>query len=211
MIVADEIFDCKIYQPAIDAQILTLMDIGCNAGYFSLYCADAIGRKDIEGIAIDANPEMADETRWHLQKNGLAQIEVIAGLAGAPKTEVKSTFYISRSNIASSAVPRPNPKMPAKGELKAIEVPAIDLAAEWKARHGQKRIQLLKIDVEGYEKELIENSADLLLLADVIIVEIHKWIVSVEQIERQLEQNGFEPFAEEGSPDCMLKFFRRRK
>jgi FkbM family methyltransferase len=209
MIVANEIFDCNIYRPAMDPKIETLMDIGCNTGYFSLYCADGIGRNDIEGLAIDANPEMADETQWHVQKNGLTHLHVLTGLAGAPKTESKGTFYISGSNIASSALARPNPKMPSKGELKAIEVPAIDMASEWKARYGSKRIHLLKIDVEGYEKHLIQNCPDLLELADMVVVEIHKWIVTPEEIEAMFKQSGFEPFAVEDSADCMVKFYRR--
>jgi FkbM family methyltransferase len=212
LIVADEIFRTKTYQHAIHPGVRTIVDIGSNTGFFSLFCASATGHKDIEGIAIDANPEMAKETEWHVKKNGLTKIQVIHGLAGAPQAKQDATFYISQANIASSALDQPNPNLPKKGDLKAIQVPAIDLAKEWKAHYAPKRIDLLKIDVEGFEKELIENSTELLDLADQVAIEIHKWIVSPQEIEALLNQHGFERFAEEGeSQHGVVAFFKRRK
>jgi FkbM family methyltransferase len=210
LIVADEIFRTKTYQPAIHPGVRTIVDIGSNTGFFSLFCATETGRKDIQGIAIDANPEMAEETDWHLKKNGLPNIVVIHGLAGAPKENQDATFYISQANIASSALAQPNPNLPKKGELKAIQVPAIDIAKEWKKLFPATRIDILKIDVEGFEKDLIENSTELLELADQVAVEIHKWIVSPQEIETLLNQRGFERFAEEGdSQHGVVAFFRR--
>jgi FkbM family methyltransferase len=210
LIVADEIFGTHVYRDIIHPQARTIMDIGCNIGFFSLYCAEELGRKDIEGIAIDANPEVTSETRWHLKKNGLTKIDVIDGLAGAPKTEREGTFYVSSSNIGSSVRPTSNPNLPAKGTPHAIQVKTVDLAEEWKKRFGPKRIDILKIDVEGSEEDLIKNSADLLALSDRIAIDIHKWVVSPKVIEALLRENGFELFAEVGdSVHCVVGFFQR--
>jgi FkbM family methyltransferase len=197
---------------AVDPQTRTIVDIGCNAGFFSLFCADETAERHIEGLAIDANPEMAEETRWHLQKNGLTRIDVIHGLAGAPREQLEGTFYVSPVNIASSVFSSPNPNLPKKGELKAIQVPTVDLAKEWQVRYGRKRIDILKIDVEGYEKELVKNSTELLALADKVAVDIHKWVCSPQEIESLLKQNGFMRYAEEGeSIHSVVGLFRRIK
>jgi len=211
VIVANEIFNDKVYRNSVSSTVISIMDIGCNVGFFPLFCAETLGRKNLEGIAIDANSAMVDETRWHLRKNGLSKIEAIHGLAGAPQDQQEGTFYLSPINIASSVRATPNPNLPAKGELKAIQVRTVNLAAEWKKRFGPKRIHLLKIDVEGYEKELIENSRELLALADVIAMDIHKWAVSPEEIKSLLEQNNFEQYAVAGeSMHCVVGFFRRK-
>src|SRR5207253_5685903 len=136
------------------------------------------GRKDLTALAVDADATMADEVRWHVSKNGLTGTRVKTGVAGYPPGVTEATFFVNPSNVASSAQPVLNPDVPPKGESKAVTVPAVDVTAEWKKLAGDKRIDLLKVDVEGFELDLIRNSTELLMLTDRLVLEWHKWVTS---------------------------------
>lgn len=191
-LVADEIFRRHIYGPAFEGtDVRTFVDIGSNVGYFPLFVAEVTGRRDVTGLLVDANEAMVEESRWHLAKNGLSSVQARRGVAGHPPDVKECTFYVNTSNIASSAQPDLNPAVPAKGESVAVTVPTVDVAAEWKALAPGKRIDLLKIDVEGFECDLVRNSSELLGLADRIVIEWHKWTTSLSEIDSLLGAHGF--------------------
>jgi hypothetical protein len=93
--------------------------------------------------------------------------------------------------VASSAQPRQNPRVPEKGQLIERRVPAIQLAATWKAHAGEMPVDLLKIDVEGSELDLIRNNAELLAITRSIVLEWHKWVVALPDVEAALAGHGF--------------------
>ncbi len=191
MLMADEIFKREIYRAAFDGrEIRTFVDIGANVGYFTLYAAELTGRKDLMALAVDADAKMADEVRWHVSKNGLSGTRVKTGVAGYPPGVTEATFFVNPSNVASSAQPILNPDIPMKGESKAVTVPAVDVTAEWKAMAGDKRIDLLKVDVEGFELDLIRNSTELLALTDRLVLEWHKWVTSLDEVDALLGARG---------------------
>jgi FkbM family methyltransferase len=189
---ADEIFSRGIYREAFDDKTVeTFVDIGANVGYFTLYAAEHTGRRDLVGLAVEANEKCAPEIRWHVDHNALANTRVLIGVAGYPPGVTTATFFVNPSNVASSAQPVLNPDVPAKGDSAPVTMPAIDVAAEWKKVGGGKRIDLLKVDVEGFECDLIKNSTALLDLTDRIVLEWHKWVTSLDEVDGLLGQRGF--------------------
>ena len=169
----------------------TYIDVGLNVGYFPLYIAERTGRTDGFGLLVDGNAEMAAESRWHVERAGLQNARVLHGLVGYPKGVHEATFYVNSSNIASSAQPELNPNVPAK-ESRAIRVPAVDLLDEWRRLAGDRRIDLMKIDVEGFECELLKNCDEVLALTDRVVLEWHKWVTTQEEVESLLSNYGFE-------------------
>ena len=192
LLMADEIFSRKIYSEAFeDKDVRTFVDLGANVGYFTLYAAEHTGRRDLVGLAVDANASCTSEVSWHIEHNHLSGTKVMTGVAGYPPGVSTATFFINPSNVASSAQPELNPDVPSKGESKAVTMPAIDVAAEWKAIAGSKRIDVLKVDVEGFECDLIRNSTELLSLTDRLVLEWHKWVTTLDEVEALLEARGF--------------------
>jgi len=192
MLMADEVFAREIYRAAFEErEIRTFVDIGANVGYFTLYAAEYTGKKDLLGLAVDAAQKMSDEVQWHVDRNQLSGTKVKTGVAGYPPGVTTATFFVNPSNVASSAQPNLNPDVPSKGESVAVTVPAVDVAAEWKKMAGDRRIDLLKVDVEGFELDLIRNSTELLAMTDRLVLEWHKWVTSLEEIEQMLGERGF--------------------
>jgi FkbM family methyltransferase len=191
VLMADEIFARQIYRAAFeDREIRTFVDIGSNVGYFTLYAAEYTGKKDLLGLAVDAAEKMSDEVQWHVDKNRLTNTRVRTGVAGYPPGVTTATFFVNPSNVASSAQPNLNPDVPSKGESVAVTVPAVDVAAEWKSHAGDRRIDLLKVDVEGFELDLIRNSTELLALTDRLVLEWHKWVTTLDEIDGMLASRG---------------------
>ncbi len=192
LLMADEIFSREIYREAFENKtVRTFVDLGANVGYFTLYAADCTGRRDLVGLAVDANAACTSEVSWHVSQNGLSGTRVLTGVAGYPPGVATATFFVNPSNVASSAQPALNPDVPAKGDSKAVTVPAIDVAAEWVKISGGRRIDLLKVDVEGFECDLIRNSVELLELTDRLVLEWHKWVTSLSEVESLLNVRGF--------------------
>jgi FkbM family methyltransferase len=192
ILMADEIFTREVYRTAFENRtIRTFIDIGANVGYFTLYAAERIGNRTFTALAIDADARMADEVRWHVATNQLTGTQVRTGVAGYPPEIKAATFYVNPPNVASSAQPILNPNVPSKGDSVAVTVPAVDVGAEWKAIARGQRIDLLKVDIEGFELEFIRNSTELLSLTNRIVLEWHKWVTSLDEVDVLLGQHGF--------------------
>ena len=191
---ADEFFTRNAYSRVIDKQdTATFADLGCNAGLFAALLAHETVRRDIRGLMIDANPEMAAESQWLLTANQLGGVRVINGLVGASKTGLdRVEFFILPSNLGSSQFPIYEPGKPPKGDWTKVEVPNIDLEQAWLASLGDIRCNVLKVDIEGSEKHLFKNEAVFLRRVDRVVVEWHKWIVSRAELEVDLFAAGFQ-------------------
>lgn len=211
-VMADEIFQREIYREAFEGlEVSTYIDLGSNVGYFPCYAAEYLGRRDLTALIVDANGAMAEESRWHVEHNGMQNARVIHGVVGFPSDVTEATFYVNASNVASSAQPVLNPNVPAKGPSKPVTVPTVDLAKAWRAHAGDRRVNLVKIDVEGFEREVLRTMGDVLDITDGVVIEWHKWINSHDEVEAILLARGFERrkvISED--PHCGVAVYRRR-
>jgi FkbM family methyltransferase len=192
VLMADEIFQREIYREAFeDRNVRRFVDLGSNVGYFTLYAVEHTGRRDLVGLVVDGNEQMATESRWHVEENGLDSMKVMHGVVGYPPGVTEATFYVNPSNVASSAQPVLNPDVPSKGDSVAVTVPAVDVLAEWKKLAGDARIDLMKVDIEGFECDFIKNTKAALSLTDRIVIEWHKWVNARQAVDDLLAEQGF--------------------
>jgi len=207
-LVADEIFNRGVYDRAIqDKPIQTFIDLGCNIGLFPCALAHRTGRRDLRGLVIDANETTLEETRWHLVANQLAEVRSVRGLVGAVE-EGSGTgdFYICPSELGSSQFTTPAPGQQPKGDWKKLRIPIVEVGKSWRQHFGEQRVDLLKIDIEGSEETFLSNETEFLRQVDAIVLEVHRWLVDPEQIERILLDAGFGPpevLVEEGSTEVV--------
>lgn len=193
LLLADEIFNRNVYLHAIDRdKVKTFADLGSNVGYFSVLLTELTQRRDLAGLMIDANPEMVAEAQWHVAENKLTRVVPKLGLAGSKSAGETVDFFLLPSNLGSSQFAVYEPGKPPKGEWKKIQVPRIDVEAAWLEHCGDVRCNILKMDIEGSEKDFLQTDRKFLQRVDAIILEWHKWIVSKEVVDAQLAEQGFE-------------------
>jgi len=210
LMTANEVFKSPAYDSFLQkAHIEYFVDLGCNTGFITCLLSDTYGKANIKGILIDANPAMIKESQWHIVKNEMKNCKAIWGVVGTSDKEF-SPFYIPEFNISSSAKKYDeNFPSPITDNVKQINVPVLDVLKLWTEFFNDKRIHLLKIDIEGNESEFCDNNKELLQKTDWVIMEWHKWHVSLEQIDQKMKNAGFrqEEIAKEDAI-CGLVIYR---
>jgi len=189
---ADEIFGQNVYDGAVPASLETFVDLGCNVGQFVAYLAEKTGRRDLQGLAIDADPEMIAETSWVVRDNRLDGVHPVLGLIGSGAPGAQGDFYLHPVRVKSSRFAVPEPGQPDKGAWSRIRVPYLDLEALWRGIMGDRRCDLLKIDIEGGEADLVQPDAPFFARVDRVVVECHKWVVAPDEITRRFAAMGLE-------------------
>jgi FkbM family methyltransferase len=210
LLMADEIFRRQVYRdPFEQRQVRSFIDLGSNVGYFTCYAADRIGR-DAIGLAVDANPKMAAETSWHIDHNGWSAVRGLWSVVGYPRDIEAGRFFLNPSNISGSATVL-NPNIPAKGAQTEITVPTVDLDRAWRDHAGDAPVDVMKVDVEGFEVKVLETIPELLKRTNTVVLEWHKWITPRDPVDDILGRAGlrFVRVVTE-DPHCGVAFYARR-
>ncbi len=126
------------------------LDIGANAGMFSLFASSLLGQGGVV-LAIEPQPAVFERLRFNMEKandldaEGLRIILVQAALG-------------PQSGVAELAVPKELGQASLRVEVggERIPVPMLPLGELVRA-HGLTRIDVMKIDVEGYEDAVLQT------------------------------------------------------
>src|SRR5262249_11303330 len=78
-----------------------------------------------------------------------------------------------------------------KGTWTKVQVPCLSLEEHWSRHFGVARCHLLKVDIEGSELNLLDAEAVFLRRVDTLLLEWHKWRVSLDQLKKLLVAHGF--------------------
>lgn len=189
-----EIFKHESYAPALgEGSVETFIDLGCSAGWFPLWLAARAPNTRLRGLLIDANPRMVAEAIWHLTRNGLTECTALHGAVGLPPGESMTRFHVHPSSSASSVLPyQPGKQVPVKGRITELTVPAISVAREWSTLFGNTAVDLLKVDIEGKELDFVVfESSFIQARVRKIVIEWHKWLVSLASLDAHLESIQF--------------------
>jgi FkbM family methyltransferase len=166
-------------------------DLGCNVGYFTCWLAEQAAGRRLKGLMLDANPSAVVEAQWHAQTNGLQDVHAIHGIAGEGLPPSAVQFHLYESNICSSSQMPDVEKLGLRGNWTTISVPCIRLDDEWRARFGDARCHLLKVDIEGSEVNFLKAEQAFLQQVDSILIEYHLWRVTLGEIRDLLAPLGF--------------------
>src|SRR5260221_5183316 len=169
----------------------TLADLGCNVGYFTCWLAHLAQGRKLRGIMLDANPDAVKEAQWHAQANGLTEVFGLHGILGESSPSGAVDFYLSESNICSTRRLPDLEKMGLKGKWSKISLPCLSLEENLRQRFGDTRCHLLKVDIEGSELNFLKAEQAFLKQVDAILIEWHKWRVSLEDLKAYLSTHGF--------------------
>lgn len=187
-----EMFDQKcLYDfSELPANIQTFADLGCNVGYFTCGLCEHLNHRKIRGIMVDANPNVVTEAKWHIAVNQLSGVQVLCGLLGGDTGSERGKFFLHPSNVCSTAAIPTGPNQ-LDADWKQIEINHLNLSEYWTTQFKNTPCDLLKIDIEGAEMDFFQRDPDFLRLTKNILVEWHKWRVSLPQMIMFLSVEGF--------------------
>lgn len=175
-LIRDGFFDINLTN-IIDSMLvtgMTFIDIGANCGTYTIYGAGRVGREG-RVIAIEAAPAIAALLQETIAMNGAEHwCEVLRCAAGAePGTLVLHTFASRQGGntllpeIADAA------REALSVTVEKVEIPCRTLD-DIVAERNLSRIDLIKIDVEGFEREvLLGGRATLMRYRPKLIIEWH--------------------------------------
>jgi FkbM family methyltransferase len=137
-----------------------VVDVGANIGYYLLLWESLVGPGGFVHC-LEPEPDNLVELRRNVSANCLKNVAVLPVAAGAQDTSIFMTFGIN------SAV--------ATGDQKGYNVPLRTL----RSLFAGERVDLIKIDVEGYEGEVLHGAAAILeRKRPALFLEVHPWLLS---------------------------------
>lgn len=189
---AVEMFDNGTLYPASDlpANIRSFADLGCNVGYFTCWLRHQLNTP-LAGLIVDANADALEDAQWHVNVNNLHNVHVLHGLIGEKGIEGKANFFLHVSNVCSTAVPPPDAITADATTWTQTRVPCVKIEENWIKFVGNMPCDLLKVDIEGSEMSFLQNEVRFLRRVQTILLEWHKWRVSLDKIESFLSAQNF--------------------
>jgi FkbM family methyltransferase len=171
------------------------VDVGAHVGYHSLVAARLVGAGG-RVFSIDPQPYNCAKILTNAELNGFANITVIAA-AVDEADGFKSLKNQSRQDKARLTLAGPGVN---DGALTFV-VPEITL--RWLIEtYTLRPVNLLKVDVEGFELEVLKGAGDAIRAIENIVLEIlpGEDADRTLAIERILRDFGFQMFDVDGSP-----------
>lgn len=142
-----------------------VVDVGAHVGQHAIVAARACGEAGLV-IAIDPQPYNVDRIARNADLNGLTNVDAVCAAVGNEGGYIKFALQ-SATDRARLSLVRPSPNEKAC----LVEVPIRrldDILASRRLSH----VKLIKIDVEGYELEVLEGLGEMVATCDHIVFEL---------------------------------------
>jgi len=163
----------------------TCLDVGANIGATSLAWWRVC--REVHVVALEPHPVTLGRLRTNLALNGAgSKVEVVASAVGRTEGEL-------RLRVSPRGTMAMRPEMTGEpGE--EIEVPVTTLDRLY-AQMGLDRVDLLKVDIEGFEVEALDGAETALRRTDRVVLEHHSEELRRACLER-LARAGFDRIVE---------------
>jgi FkbM family methyltransferase len=151
----------------VDSQLKTIIDVGANQGQFALACSYFY--KEAIIYSFEPVPETAVMTK--LNTKHLKNIKVFEMALGSIEGSID--FYKNEYSHASSALPVSKLQLeshPQTSRTEIIKVPVRRLDDMMESIPSEGKI-LLKLDVQGFEKEVLMGATSFIKKVDYILFE----------------------------------------
>ncbi len=147
----------------------TVIDIGANIGYHTLYLASSAG--DVRCIGFEPNPGIYEEFKRNIGINGFANVTAYPYAVG-DKCGV-TEFYATNETAVNRGLSAINCPGNGSGYSKiTVKLITLDSFLDDAAKENTR---VLKIDAQGYEYQVISGALDLIKKSQpVIFMEYHE-------------------------------------
>lgn len=200
--VVEEVFLRKVYEVKLK-NVDRILDLGGNIGLATLYFARLHPHAQICTV------EPIAENVTILKKNvrlNRSSVRVVTAAVGAQ--DGKAKFALSADPRQHSVIP---PETKAQDGQRIVEIDVLSVPSLMRLM-GWGEFDLLKIDIEGSEKEVLANRPSWLKNVRAIIGEGHLGVnYRFEEARRDLEPMGFEVEKINENSDAVLFYAKRRE
>lgn len=154
----------------------TFVDVGASVGFFSLLGARLVGTTG-HVVAFEPQPAAAASISRNAEENGFANVVVVSAAVGA----IEEELFLHGVGTATAHVSKS-----ANRTALRVAVTSLDAYVEQPGRHEP---DLVKIDVEGHERDVLLGMRSVLAaVRPVVVVECHGAASSVVDL---LEEVGY--------------------
>jgi FkbM family methyltransferase len=133
---------------------MTFVDVGANVGYYTAMASSIVGAGRI--FAYEPNPYSFQRLTGWIQANQAKNITAVCAALGGEEGAI-TTHFAEGDNHTASLVPTLDPSDTRKTTV--VDVRTLDQEAE---RLSIRHIDVMKIDVDGYESEVFKGASKLL-------------------------------------------------
>ncbi len=183
---------------------ICFFDIGANCGLYAMCVGQALAPES-RIFAVEPNPIMCERLRINLALNDVVNTEVLECAIAAERGQMRLRFPESPNFARVSLHTAVGTRM---SDFKVKVMPLADLVNE----HRVEKIDLLKIDVEGFEDRVLSPYLDTVCaetLPDVILLEHkHRNLWQTNLLEKVFERGYV--VATENDTNCILQLGDRR-
>ena len=163
-----------------------VVDIGANLGYYALLESRIVGGSGIV-YAIEPSPDNIDALKENIKLNGYTNIECFT-IGIGDKEEIAKMFMSPHSNLNSLVIQKNKKTI---GNID-IQITTLDNFLK-----GKKQPDFIRMDVEGYEYNIIKGMKGLLNSKKPlkIFMELHPHIMEKDKtifVLKSLMESGFE-------------------
>lgn len=131
-----------------------ILDIGANTGLYSVYCSKKMPSAQI--YSFEPHPSNLDRLEYNLKINGSKNVQIVPKAIGRSTDTI--TFTVPTDDVisdTSSAVEKfSHSSYQGRLQWKNIEVEQSSMD-HFVSEKGLERVDLIKIDIEGYELEAL--------------------------------------------------------
>lgn len=187
-----DIYLVKAYKPVADAYIknfkfdgnLNIIDAGANIGLTTIFLSQIFAKARF--ICIEPDSANFDSLTFNLEANGISNVEKIKGGIWSKNAHLKIVNDFRDKNDWAFRVEETM-------DNTGLEAFSISYLAN---KYKMETIDILKIDIEGSEKEIFGDYSDQSFLAQTkcIAIEIHDEFDCRDRIYKVLQQYGFAYF-----------------
>jgi FkbM family methyltransferase len=174
-----EVFGDRIYDVDRRMPVRRIIDLGANTGLATLFFASLWPEAEI--ACVEPSPANAEVLKNTIELNRL-HARVFQAAVGV--SEGHATFFESTDPTCSTLIERSDASVSSVIDVPLITVPGIMKELGWTS------VDLLKIDIEGYEKVLLSGRPAWLSDVRMIAGELHQGY-SFEDCNRDLASFGF--------------------
>ena len=165
------------------------IDVGAHVGYYTLDASKRVGKSG-KVVAVEPNPPTADRLRRNVSLNNASNVSVQQ--VACTDTETKLHFFQAGfENTGSSSLSKNNARSNQEIEVRGARLDAIVKELDL------RRIDLVKIDVEGAELQVLRGMTESLakyrpkVIIELVEGNLKNLGASVKEVREFFRQNGY--------------------